>query len=158
MWLMVWDVSFQELASKEINIKTVNNNMYLLKSAVFSDQNSDENSERILCQLHTYSSQHKQITMKFFQNISIILMGILVGKAVDFAKNGTKAGLELHLNLFPLPFLSERAFASCFFYKGGSISESIIFFVLTSSTYLKVAKSLCSTFPLFVEKLMMFSL
>ena len=25
MWLMVWDVSFQELASKESNIKTVNN-------------------------------------------------------------------------------------------------------------------------------------
>ena len=51
MWLMVWDVSFQELASKEINIKTVNNNMYLLKSAVFSDQNSDKDSERSLRQM-----------------------------------------------------------------------------------------------------------
>ena len=59
MWLMVWDVSFQELASKESNIKTVNNDMYLLKSADFSGQNSDEDSERILCQLDTYSSQHK---------------------------------------------------------------------------------------------------
>ena len=58
MWLMVWDVSFQELASKEINIKTVNNNMYLLKSAIFSDQNSDEDSERILCQLQLTMSQH----------------------------------------------------------------------------------------------------
>ena len=46
-----------------------------------------------------------------------MLMGILVGKAVDFAKNRTKAGLELHLDLFTLPFFSERAFASCFFIK-----------------------------------------
>ena len=85
MWLMAWDVSFQELASKESNIKTVNNDMYLLQSADFSGQNSDDDSERILRQLDTYSSQHKKITMKFLQNISIILMGILVGKAVDFA-------------------------------------------------------------------------
>ena len=91
MWLLAWDVSFQELASKESNIKTVNNDMYLLKSAVISGQNSDEDSERILCQLPIqYSSQHKEITKKIFQNISIILMGILLGKVVDFAKNGTK--------------------------------------------------------------------
>jgi hypothetical protein len=55
--------------------------------------------------------------MKFLQNISIVLMGILVGISVDFAINRTKAGLELHLDLFPLPFFSERAFASIFFIK-----------------------------------------
>ena len=54
-------------------------------------------------------------------------MGSLVGKAVDFAKNGTKAGLELHLNLFPLPFLSERAFASCFFIKVGQSQRVLLF-------------------------------
>ena len=51
MWLMAWDVSFQELASKESNIKTVNNDMY-------KEQNSDVHTKQSV----TYSENDDSTT------------------------------------------------------------------------------------------------